>query len=865
MKKIFFLLVISLLTAASRDLSAQKQKKFLFFKVKGKTEQKDTVKKISEYEKLFKKKHLSAKGMITLHLIDGKIYFEFPLALLDREMLIGSTVSKISDNAHAIVGSKPTAPLHVKFTKNDTHVQLCEVSVNLMNGYDLASSHLTNSQMPKILENTKILAYSPDSSAVVFEMTRFFVSENKRMSPFDDVALIGRVTRRETFKPNNSFVMGVKAFEDNVSITSMLSYTYTLSLPSGAIIRQETPFSAEMTRSIVLLKKEPYRPRLADYRIGIFNTIRNKLGSGAYTTGPVYFTNRWDIQPKDTNAYRRGELVEPVKPIVFYMDNTFPKQWIPYIKEGVTQWNELFEQIGFKDVVRVKDFPKEDPEFDPDNIKYSCIRYAPSNFQNAMGPSWADPRSGEILMASVYVYHDVVKLIRQWLFVQTAQTDSDVRTVDIPEALLGNALRYVISHEVGHCLGFMHNMSASYAIPVDSLRSPSYTAVHGTTTSIMDYARFNYVAQPGDKEKGVKLTPPRFGPYDRYLVNWSYRPIFDVSSVEEEARITSQWITDSLRVADYYRYGKQQFLSTLDPRAQSEDLGNDAIRATQYGVKNLKYIAKHMDQWISQNDDSYEVRQHFFSGIVEQLAMYIKHVANNVGGYMSNEVKGQDKMPRYAPLSTPYQRKALHYLIALYDDLDWLDQAPILSKVSISGSPKRVVQSYLQKVILQLPIRVSTYEEMSIDSYKSSEAFDTIFDFVWNSKGGAASTISDDYAALQTAYIRDMIEIVKTAGKHSSGVSLTARWPEIEDDNTEIAWGNERRRFCCSSCCMASPVAGFERVPYDRYAEPRVTKADIYAHIMKAKTLISRRIHTTSGQTKAHYQVLLNIIKINFK
>lgn len=862
MKKTFLLLAAFLLIALQCDLSAQKQKKFLFFNVKGTKEQKDTVKKISEYEKLFKKKHLSAKGMITLHVIDGKIYFEFPLALMEREMLIGSTVSKISDNAHAIVGSKPTAPLHVKFTKNDTHVQLCEVSVHYITGDDPSDKVFNNSQMPKILENAKILTYSPDSSAVVFEMTRFFVSDNKRMSPFDDVALIGRVVRREVFKPNNSFASGVKAFKDNVSVTSVLSYTYTLSSSTGAVIEQDVPFSAEMTRSIVLLEKEPYRPRLADYRIGIFNTVRYKFGSGANTTRPLYFVNRWDIQPKDTNAYRRGELVEPVKPIVFYMDNTFPKQWVPYIKEGVMQWNDLFKEIGFKNVVRVEDFPTDDPEFDPDNIKYSCIRYAPSNFQNAMGPSWADPRSGEILMASVYVYHDVVKLIRKWLFVQTSQTDPDVRTVDIPEALLGDALRYVIAHEVGHCLGFMHNMSASYAIPVDSLRSPSYTSKYGTTTSIMDYARFNYVAQPGDKQKGVKLTPPRFGLYDRYLVNWSYCPVFDVNSIDEEAKITSRWITDSLRKADYYRYGKQQFTAILDPRSQSEDLGNDAVKATRYGVKNLKYIAENMDKWVDRNDDSYEVRQIFFSGIIEQLVMYIRHVAGNVGGYMSNEVKNDDTMPRYAPLSTPYQREALKYLIDLYDDLDWLDRAPILSKVSISGSPKRVVQAYLRRTIFQLPIRVSFYEQMAADSYRSKEAFDTIFDFVWNGKGGRAVPLSDDYAALQTAYLKSMIGIVTSVGKHSSGVALVA--PMLEE------WDDHDTRFdgcghaLCSGCAV-SPVAGFEKIPYDRYSEPRVTKADIYARIMQAKQLIVRRINTTSGDTKAHYQVLLNTIKTNFK
>lgn len=843
----------------------QKPRKFLFFKLKSKKKAKEE-KKVNEYEKLLGKPHASANGMINLHIVDNKIYFELPLKLLEKEMLIGSTISKISNNAHAIVGSKPFSPLHVMFTKNDTHVQLRQVSVAYIQEGQQEDKIYANSHIPSILDNNKILAYSPDSTAVVFEMTRFFVGDNKRMSPFDDVALIGPVIRKESYKAANSYPISVRAFEDNVSITSMLSYTYNLTLANGAMIEENTPFSAEMTRSIILLKDKPYRPRLADYRIGIFNTMRRQLGSGANTTHPIRFANRWDIQPKDTLAYRRGEVVEPVKPIVFYMENTFPSSWRPYIKEGVEQWNELFEEIGFKNVIQVRDFPTDDPEFDPDNIKYSCIRYAPHDFQNAMGPSWVDPRSGEILNASIYVYHDVVKLIREWLFVQTAQANPAVRTIDTPEELIGDALRYVIAHEVGHCLGFMHNMIASHAIPVESLRSPEFTQKYGTTYSIMDYARFNYVAQPGDMERGVKLTPPRFGLYDRHLLSWSYRPVFDAPTLKDEERITSGWITDSLAKADYYRYGKQQFGEVLDPRSQSEDLGDDAMLASTYGISNLKYIARNIDSWLNKGDDDYSFRRTAYNGVVSQLLRYIGHVVNNVGGYEWNELKEADKGARFSPLSVDKQRRALKFLINLYDDLDWLDEAPVLNKMSVAGSPKALVQLYISRALFALPMRVSVYESMSPSSYKSAEAFDTIYDFVWQG-AGARSTLTKDRIKLQTAYINSFLEIVKSTKPHRSGVALT----DVTHGDEQLekfleSMVTSKSHTCSHQGCQdkSSPILGFERQPYNRFAITRTTRADLYAYLMKAKELIKRRVASSTGETKAHYQVLLNTLESNF-
>jgi hypothetical protein len=687
----------------------------------------------------------------------GKLYFELPVSLIGREMLIGSTITEISDNDNAIVGSKPTQPILISFTKTKTHVQMREVNTDYISSGTNIDKAIEKSSIGAILKNAKIETYNNDSTAVVFEMTDFFVSDNKRMTPFDKNSLYGSTyNRSESFKSDCSYLTRIKAFKDNVLIGSNLSYTYSLTKNGTEVVKDE-PFTVEMTRSILLLPEKAARPRYADYRIGIFYTPKMQLGEGSHTSGLTYYANRWQLAPSDTAAFLRGEKVEPIKPIVFYIDPNFPDSWRPAIKEGVNQWQEMFEKIGFKNAIIAKDFPTDDPEFDPDNIKYSCIRYAPIGIQNAMGPSWVDPRSGEILTASVYVYHDVVKLINQWMFVQTAAVDKRVRQVELPKEILSEAFRYVISHEVGHCLGFMHNMSGSSVIPVDSLRSPSFTQKYGTTTSIMDYARFNYVAQPGDLEKGVRMMPPRFGVYDEYLIRWNYTPVFN-QTIEEEAKTTSQWITDSIQKNPWYRYGKQQFDSRFfDPRSQTEDLGDDAVKATQYGVKNLKYIMANFDSWITEGDDDYKFRTTILSQIINQFAMEAQHVTLNVGGLYKNEVKEGDKMPAFENIPTDKQVRALKYLFELYNDLDWLDNKTLMNKIAIMGSPKAAVADALGNMIFMTPFLVSLSADVSEKSFSFRECADLVYDFVWKPTIQGRS-LNAEQMKLQKAYIEYMMK-----------------------------------------------------------------------------------------------------------
>lgn len=605
----------------------------IIWKKKGKKEEKVEVKKETPYEKFFKgKKCETVKGLIILHKMDNKIYFELPLSLLGKDMLIGSTVTEITNNGFANVGEKPHEPMHVMFTRTDSTINLRQVTCAYMSKDRNLQERIKTSMMPAIIENLAIKAYSPDSTAVVIDMTNFLLSDNEQLNPFSAYAPVtwsGAWIEKE-FKRNNSQIAKIKAFDDNVSVQSSLTYSVSLRDKRSYYWYKE-PFTAVMTRTFLLLPEEPMRPRLADPRINIFWQGYSEFSNEGNGMKPLYYANRWRLEPKDEAAYRRGELVEPKKPIVFYIDNAFPEMWKPYMKYAVEVWQKAFENIGFKNAIIAKDFPTDDPEFDPDNLKYSCIRYSPSSVANAMGPSWTDPRTGEIINASVYVYHNVIKLVQDWRFLHTAAVDSDVRKVVLDDEIIGDCIRYVVSHEVGHCLALMHNMSASAAIPVDSLRSPSFTQKYGTTYSIMDYARNNYVAQPGDKEKGVRLTPPELGLYDMFSISWLYRPLLDAKTPEDEVPTLSKWISEkSGNLA--YRYGKQQFRTRLDPSSVEEDLGDDAMKAGVYGIKNLKIILANLNGWVGKDDPDYRFRLNMYNEVIYQYFRYLNNVLMNIGG-----------------------------------------------------------------------------------------------------------------------------------------------------------------------------------------------------------------------------------------
>lgn len=677
-----------------------------------------------KYEKTFVKdpscvSYSNADGFVKFHKVSGKLYMELSDRAIGKRMLIASTVTAVSDPEVLPVGYKPTKPLYVRFERPDSLViNLCEIT--LLPDYDKTDSALSaavrRTTLDTVLETFPLYCESPDGDAAVFDVTSFFGGGNEKLGPVKS-GTSNYISTKFSLKKASDLVTGVKVFEDNAAVTSSHTYTINSDVLGLVSLKKDEPFTVTTTRTILMLPDDIMASRKADSRIGIFLTDRRLLRDGE-EIDKYSVINRWRIEPSDTAAYLGGECVEPEEHIVFYIDDAFPSKWKDAAVRGVLRWNSAFEDIGFKDVIQVRDFPDDDPEFDPDNLKYSCIRYVPSTVANAMGPSWVDPVSGEIINASVIVYNDVVSLAGGWRFCQTAQLDPRARLAQMPQDLLEETIEYVLAHEVGHCLGFMHNMAASAAWPTDSLRSPSFTRANGTTASIMDYARFNYVAQPEDI--GVSLDPPYLGPYDRFLVKYAY------SFIPEDAdSVVERWV-DEKAGEPVYRYGRQQVKARYDPSAIEEDLGNDPVRSSEYGISNLKYIIAHNGEWADDaTDPDGKLRRERYKLIVKQMGRYLSAVSANVGGIYLNQVKsGVSSLEPAVAVPAGVQKESLEWVLDNLLDMDWLS-------AEAASCPRILAVDEADILVFNTASDLfSTWENVIISSYLAGDKPFTLADWL---------------------------------------------------------------------------------------------------------------------------------------
>ena len=871
MKKWMLVLFVALFVLpCSREADAAGRKK----KGKNAATAKVTEKK-SAYDKLFQKESCETvkSNFITLHKVDGKLYFEIPMKYLGREMLFASTLTSTSSNDFCDVGYKQNDPLHVRFTKIDSTIYLNEVNAFVTSNPKEPSLQkaIDKNFADAVLYSYKIAAYTPDSTAVVIDVTPIFTTDMKEFA-FLPTTIMGLIQLNSTFNKDGVALGEVKAFDDNLSVKSMLSYKVSLKFMSFSFL-DNMSLTATVTRSLLLLPEEKMRPRISDSRVGIFITSKQHISTEKDGIQNYTLANRWRMEPKDMAAFQRGELVEPVKPIVFYIDDAFPELWKQPIKEGTLRWNAAFEKIGFKNAVQVRDFPKDDPEFDPDNLKYSCIRYLPSSTANAMGPSWVDPTTGEIVNASVLVYNDVIRLINNWRFVQTAQIDPSVRAKKMPDDIVKESIAYVVAHEVGHCLGFMHNMLASAAYPVDSLRSASFTNTYGTTPCIMDYARFNYVAQPGDK--GVRLTPPDLGIYDYFLVKWNYQPLPQVNNEWEEQAILESWV-DEKAGDPRYRYGRQQIYSRYDPSAIEEDLGDDPVKAAEYGIKNLKYILSNLGEWV--NDDAdFTHREELYKQLANQYYRYIMNVMYNVGGIYLTEVKDGTKGQRHEPVAKEKQRASLAWILKEFKSSDWLSKTDLKKNFTMGVDMTPVLQKRILDQLERLTGNIILSSHLASNPYTIQEFLTDLYNGAFeNTVKGRALTDADKM--LQQFIVDVSASSLKDAGAGALRMLTDAAYmPSVEEiaayglDETGLInkYLDQFRQveqergpgYVAQQMALNEFGYGYGFVRKVNTGEIDNSKVYLQDMALKAQRLLNSKIAGATGDTKIHYQSLL--MKLN--
>ena len=670
MKKLFYLpilftLVFSLGTNAQKKDSTEKEKK---------------PKKEKTYEEIITKDAITDDGLFKVHKVKDKYYYEIADSLLGRDMLMVTRIVKMATelplNRHKM------SEQVLKWEKFDNNIFLKQASYSKFANDSLPISiAVSNSNFEPIISSFKIAVENKENNSHVIDVTSLYKSDIKIFG-FPQSSRKGyKITSLDS---KLSFIESIRSFPLNIETKHIKTYKSSNSR-NGQI-------SMVLNNSMILLPKEPMKRRYFDQRVGWFTSAQTDYGIDNQEAETVRYLDRWrlEIKDEDIDKFKNGELVEPKKPIVYYLDPATPEKWRKYLKDGIEDWNVAFEAAGFKNAVIVKYPPtkEEDPDWSPEDVRYSTVRYLASPSLNANGPHVSDPRSGEIIESDINWYHNVMKLLRNWYFVQTAAVNPDSRDVEFKNEVMGELIRFVSSHEFGHTIGLPHNMGSSSAYPVDSLRSATFTKKYGTSPSIMDYARFNYVAQPGDE--GVALMPsqwntPNVGVYDIYSVKWGYKPILDVS-IEEEKSILKSWIIEKANDLKY-RFGS----AGIDPSSQTEDLGDDAVKASEYGIANLKRIMPKLMEWTTKDGETYTELGYMYGQVLGQFGRYMGHVSNNIGGiYQYYKTSDQDGAV-YTHVKKSRQQNCMNFLHnQLFETPKWMINKEILNKIEFAGITNRI-------------------------------------------------------------------------------------------------------------------------------------------------------------------------------